>query len=127
MTASLSKIADQESAHNIEEITNCFVDQLKPVKIFLFGSFADGSYDDQSDYDFYIVVRDGEDLWDSRKKARKAIRYIQKRPVDIVIGTDSRFQKYGNSSDTLFIEGEVFKKGMLLYEQDNVLTARRAV
>lgn len=127
MTANLSNIADQESAHNIEEITNCFVDQLKPVKVFLFGSFADGSYDNQSDYDFYIVVRDDEDLWDSRKKARKAIRYIQKRPVDIVIGTDSRFQRYGNSSDTLFIEGEVFKKGMLLYEQDNVLTERRTV
>ena len=117
MTASLNQIADQETARNIEEITNRFVDQLNPVKVFLFGSFADGSYNDSSDYDFYIVVKDNDDPWDSRRRARRAIRDIQKRPVDIVIGTNSRFQKYGTSADTLFIECEVFKKGVLLYDQ----------
>ncbi len=102
---------------SIAAITNCFVESLKPLKIFLFGSFADGSYDKDSDYDFYIVINDGDDPWETRKKARKAIRNVQDRPVDIVVGTNSRFQKYGNSQDTLFVEGEVFRKGRLLYDQ----------
>ena len=117
MTGSLSKIEDRNIVKNIEEITNCFVNQIDPMKVFLFGSFANGSYGADSDFDFYIVVNDNVDPWDTRKKARKAIRNIQKRPVDIVIGTNSRFQKYGTSADTLFIEGEVFKKGVLLYDQ----------
>ena len=74
MVTSLYNMVDQESANNIEEITNCFVNQIKPIKVFLFGSFADGTYDENSDYDFYIVVKDEDDPWDMRKRARKAIR-----------------------------------------------------
>ena len=124
---SLSQIMDNDSAENIKEMTDCFVSQFDPLKVILFGSFANGSYDDNSDYDFYIVVNDEDDPWDIRKKARKAIRNIQKRPVDIVIGTNSHFQKYGSSPDTLFVEGEVFKKGMLLYDRGNQTVNRRAV
>mgnify|MGYP002625954768 FL=1 len=113
----LDQVKDKETARNIEDITYCFVEQLSPLKVFLFGSFADGSYTDQSDYDFYIVVNDQTNTQETRKMARKAIRYVQKRPVDIVVGTNSRFEKYGTSDDTLFVEGEVFKKGRLLYDQ----------
>ncbi len=126
MTAALSRITDQESARNIQDIADCFVEELQPIRVYLFGSFADGSYNDNSDYDFYIVVKDDEDPWDINKKARKAIRNIQKRPVDIVIGTNSRFSEYGSSPNTLFIEGEVYRKGMLLYDQKSPMT-RRAV
>ena len=50
---------------------------------------ADGSYNDQSDYDFYIVVNDEANPQETRRMARKAIRYLQKRPVDIVVGTNA--------------------------------------
>lgn len=115
--ARLEQIADREAAKNIEDITKCFVDQLSPLKIYLFGSFADGSYTDGSDYDFYIVVNDQSDTQETRRRARRAIRYVQNRPVDIVVGTNSRFEKYGSSADTLYVEGEVFKKGRLLYDK----------
>ena len=39
-----------------------------------------------------------------------------KRPVDIVIGTNSRFQELAESEDTLMIEGEVQRNGILLYD-----------
>ena len=32
------------------------VDQLSPLKVYLFGSYADGSFKEDSDYDFYVVV-----------------------------------------------------------------------
>ena len=51
---SLSRISDQDSIDNIREMTSCFVQNLDPLKVILFGSFADGSYTDESDYDFYI-------------------------------------------------------------------------
>ena len=42
----LSQIRDQALVVNIREITTCFVQQLTPLKVILFGSFADGSYTD---------------------------------------------------------------------------------
>ena len=123
----LDQVKDMESAKNIEQITHCFVEQLSPLKVFLFGSFADGTYTEDSDYDFYIVVNDESDTWEARNRAQRAIRYVQNRPVDIVVGTSSRFEKYGPSLDSLYVEGEVFRKGKLLYDQSNTAVRRMPV
>lgn len=119
MNTVLEKIEDRDSAMNIQDMTNSMVKQLHPLKIYLFGSFADGTYTKDSDFDFYIVVKDGTDLWDVTAKARKAVRDIKTRPVDVVAGTDSRFNEYGKSKDSLYVEGEVFRKGLLLYDHEN--------
>lgn len=121
MAGNLTHISDTHSADNISTITRRFVEQVNPLKVYLFGSYANGSYNKDSDYDFYIVIHDNEDPWEARRKARRAIRYVQDRPVDIVVGTNSRFQKYGKSDDTLFIEGEVYKKGLLLYDKGDAI------
>ena len=42
----------------IEELKKHFIDQLFPIQIYLFGSYAKGTYTDNSDLDFYIIVRD---------------------------------------------------------------------
>ena len=127
MNGSLEQIQDRSSAENIEELTQCFVKQLNPMKVFLFGSFADGSYDDESDYDFYIVISDGENVGEASDQAYKAIRFIQNRPVDIVIGTTSRFDRIGSTTGTLQIEGEVARKGILLYDRNEAQMAEVAV
>lgn len=109
-------INDKEASQNIEEITRAIVEKVAPVKIFLFGSFALGTNTEDSDYDFYIVVGDGSDVAEVSTMAYKSIRFLRKRPVDIVVGTSTRFNKYANSRDTLYIEGEVARTGKLLYE-----------
>ena len=40
----------------INELKDSFVDDLLPVKIYLFGSVAEGKGNEDSDLDFYIVV-----------------------------------------------------------------------
>lgn len=89
----LSTVRDKSSADNIQAMTQCFIRQLDPVQIFLFGSFADGSYTDGSDHDFYIVINDRDNVGEASDRAYKSIRYVQDRPVDIVVGTKSRFEK----------------------------------
>jgi len=116
VNAVLLSIKDKEASENIMEIIKCFVEKLKPVKIFLFGSFAAGTENKESDFDFYIVVDDNRNVADVSTEAYKAIRYLRKRPVDIVVGTKTRFDKYSNSNDTLYVEGEVARNGKLLYE-----------
>lgn len=111
------KIADRESAENILEITGRLVEQLSPDRVYLFGSFATGNYQRDSDFDFYIVMPDGENVGSAADRAYKSIRYVQKRPVDIVVGTSSRFDRIGPSRDSLLVEGEVYRHGLLLYQR----------
>ncbi len=101
----------------IEELKNHFVDQLLPVRIYLFGSYANNSYTADSDFDFYIIVKDGvSDLVAETAKAYKAVRRVKQHPVDILVGTKSRFEE---RKDFPSIENEVYRKGILLYDSGN--------
>ena len=105
----------------IRELTNRFVEQLLPVRIYLFGSFADNTYTEESDFDFYIIVHDAvSDIPAETTKAYKSIRKVKQRPVDIVLGTVSRFEA---RKEIPSIENEVYRKGVLLYDE----TSQRVV
>lgn len=97
----------------IEKIKDKFVSRLSPKKIYLFGSFADGNEKADSDFDFYIVVKDGtENIVDLTAEAYRAIRDVRSRAVDIIINTESHFE---NRKLRIGIENEVMNKGVLLY------------
>ena len=113
----LSHIVDSDSMDNIREMTECFVSQVDPLKVILFGSFANGAYTDESDYDFYLVIDDGRSVGEATDEAYNSVMYVKKRPVDIVVGTNSRFERKGRSKHSLMVEGEVQRNGILLYDQ----------
>ena len=99
----------------IEELKEQFISQLKPLKIYLFGSFANGTYTEESDFDFYIIVSDEvKELKDLTTQAYRSIRKIKKRSVDIIIGTESTFENKKNSPS---VENEVMKKGYCYMNQ----------
>lgn len=107
--------------NEIEDLKNQFIKQLSPIRIYLFGSFANGTNTENSDFDFYIVVDDKvTDLVSVTASAYKAIRTIKQRPVDIIVGTRSRFDERKNM---MSVENEVLKKGVLLYESGNETVA----
>jgi len=102
----------------IEELKNQFVAQLTPISVYLFGSFAAGTHNEDSDLDFYIVVEDNvDDLAALTTQAYHAIRKVKKRPVDIIVGTKSRFEKRKSIPS---VENEVYEKGVLLYGPGNL-------
>ena len=97
----------------IEALKQNFVEQLSPVGIYLFGSFAEGRNTEDSDFDFYIIVDDSvKDIPAETTKAYRSIRRTKQRPVDILVGTRSRFEARKNIPS---VENEVFQKGVLLY------------
>lgn len=101
--------------NEIDELKDSFVENLAPVRIYLFGSFAEGRQTEDSDFDFYIVVKDSEkDIAELTTKAYKSIRRIKQRPVDILVGTQSRFEQRKNIPS---VENEVNQKGVLLYAE----------
>lgn len=101
----------------IEELKDQFVNHLTPISIYLFGSYATGEFTEESDLDFYIIVNDGAtDLAALTAQAYRAIRRVKKRPVDIIVGTKSRFE---NRKGIPSVENEVYQKGILLYGSGN--------
>ena len=119
----LSCIRDKKISDNILEMTERFVSGVRPLKVILFGSFADGTYTDESDYDFYLVIEDGRSVPDAADEAYNSVTDIKKRPVDIIVGTDSRFECKGKSKHSLMVEGEVQRNGILLYDRNERLPA----
>ena len=99
----------------IDAIRDRIVSQLAPLQIYLFGSFANGTQSADSDVDLYIVVNDEQTDWYGQTlKAYQAIRPVRKRPVDILVGTQSAFESRKQYAS---IEREVAQKGVLLYGQ----------
>ena len=97
----------------IQAIKDRLVEQLSPLKIYLFGSYAYGTPTADSDYDFYIIVDDeNRDTLDLMARAYAACSEIKQRPVDILVGTESSFEARKQRPT---IENEVFHKGVLLY------------
>lgn len=103
--------------NEIQAITDRLQSTLTPKRIYLFGSFANGTYTDESDYDFYLVVSDhAGDKISLSQTAYKALRGLRKRPVDIVIGYETPFARRAKAeTDTL--ERVVSREGILLYAE----------
>ena len=100
--------------NEIDELKNSFVENLLPRRIYLFGSFAEGRQNSDSDFDFYIVVDDSQkDVLELTAKAYTAIRYKQKRAVDIIVNTEKTFEN--RKTKPLSVESEVAQRGVLLY------------
>ena len=114
----LTEIRDREYAENIRELSDCFVAQIDPLKVILFGSFADGSYTADSDYDFYIVIDDDKSIQKSSYLANKSVRNKMKRPVDILVTKKTRFEQKSKAENSLMIENEILSNGILLYDRD---------
>lgn len=105
---------DEESIRqDIQDIVERLVAALSPIRIYLFGSYAQNTYTDHSDYDFYILCPDDAgDAIALSQRGYRALRGKRKKPVDIVIGFDSKFKE---RSMLPTIEKEVLKEGVLLY------------
>jgi predicted nucleotidyltransferase len=99
----------------IKGIVDTILTATPVLEIYLFGSFANGTAKDDSDYDFYVVVPDSiqpiETTWLIKGALRKNLR--TSRGIDMLVGTESKFNKYKNSIS--FIERDVVDTGVKLY------------
>ena len=100
---------------NIQKLVNSMAMAVKPLKIYLFGSFATGDISKDSDYDFYIIVGDNrkETILDLTTEAYKFIRGMKSRPVDILVNRESAFEKRKHM--ILSVEQEVYRRGKVIY------------
>jgi len=105
----------------IKKVTRQLIKKYKPIKIVLFGSYANGTSDENSDIDL-LIIKDTD-------KKRRVDRFIEvkklifdpkiKIPISPIVLTSKEVKERLSMGDN-FIE-EILEKGKVLYEkQDNL-------
>jgi predicted nucleotidyltransferase len=95
-------------------------DAIKAVvpveRIYLFGSYAYGQPDEDSDYDFFMVLPDeGIKPIEAVRQARFALIPLdRKSPIDILADYSSRFEQRSKLNT---LEQRILNEGGLLYER----------
>lgn len=102
----------KEIQQKIREIADEIVKNYQPKKIILFGSYAWGEPNKDSDVDLFIV----EKTENTRETARKIDRLIFPRPfaIDIIVYQPEQLKKREKMGD--FLIRDILTKGKLLYE-----------
>lgn len=78
----------------IRQITDRIVQEYKPLKIILFGSYAWGTPHRDSDIDLFIVKDTGKSPVDRQVMVRKIIHDLRyKIPMDILVMTPEEIEK----------------------------------
>lgn len=90
------------------------VEELKPEKIILFGSYAYGNPTPHSDVDLLIVMKTTASL---KERSWKVSRLLLPRPfpVDILVKTPREIEAALKSGD--FFLKEILTRGKVLYER----------
>lgn len=100
----------------IATITEVIKETVDCEKIYLFGSYAYGEPNVNSDLDFYVVIPDDADrpIEVMQKIHMNLGKKYQKMPVDILATRSSRF---ADLSALPSMERKIVREGVLLYEQ----------
>lgn len=102
----------------LDHICQVISETVDLKRIYLFGSYAYGSPNQESDYDLYVVIPDGllRPL-DAAAKIRRALFRIGSRPLDIITCYESRFQQRKEGPT---LERTIAREGVLLYERNEL-------
>ena len=107
--------ANEEQSKEIELIKDIIVQTAAPLQIYLFGSYAYGEPNKDSDYDFYVVMPNDCDKENDYRSliSRKIYMSNIRKAVDIIIHKRSYFEERNPLPS---MERTILRKGILLYD-----------
>lgn len=102
--------------NEVMEISEAIKSAVQAERIYLFGSYAYGTPDEESDLDFFIVIPDsGMKPLEAIRKARFALIPLnRKASVDILADYRNRFDQRSKLNT---LERKIANEGVLLYER----------
>jgi uncharacterized protein len=101
-----------QDAEDIKEKIVKRLKPLNPLKIILFGSYADGTQTKNSDIDICIIKENILSRINEKRKVRELLKDIR-IAKDIIISTESEYEFYKNEYGSVFMD--INKKGKLLW------------
>jgi len=104
-------------AKTLPQAIERIVAALKPEKIILFGSYADGDPTHDSDVDLLVIMNNKRSPKENHR-AVSMLLYPRQFPVDIIVKTpkEVRDALRGGVNNGFFIR-EIVKKGKVLYDR----------
>lgn len=100
----------------IEKTIPIFGDKLK--KVILYGSYARGDFDEESDVDvMFLVDEDDENLRTYRKPIRKVESDIDFKYDVLLCGIVQNQNKFYRYINDIPFYSKVYKEGVVLYDQ----------
>jgi predicted nucleotidyltransferase len=93
------------------------IKKINPEKIYLFGSYATDSSDEQSDIDLLIIAPSHDRPLERRLKLRKMLaKYDRKVGLDLLIYTPDEFEML--SKETSSFISSAIKQGIKIYDHE---------
>jgi predicted nucleotidyltransferase len=91
-----------------------FISSFEEVrKIYLFGSYAYGTPNEESDIDLLVTTRDDVNRLEMAGMIRKGLKG-RMLPLDVIVDWESEFE---TDSEKVTLQREVKAKGILLYDK----------
>ena len=98
----------------LELIKESVLKTVPAEAIYLFGSYAKGNANEDSDLDIYVVIPDniGKDPLDVNVDIRMDLCKRRSMPMDLIVGKSSMFNR---RKQHLTMENTVLNEGILIY------------
>jgi len=87
--------------------------RIKPEKIILFGSYAEGNYTEESDVDLLIIFETDRKTTEVSVDISLMIKHTF--PIDIIVKTPQEIEKRRCAGD--FFINQIINNGIVLYER----------
>jgi predicted nucleotidyltransferase len=103
-----------ENAAVLDRLVRRIAERFSPDKIILFGSSARGDAGPDSDIDLMVLF---SEVSDPHQRATELYASLVDfpRPMDIVVSTSARFERYRNVVNTIYWPAS--REGRVLYER----------
>lgn len=104
------------SSNRIKEIVDHIAQLEKPDSIVLFGSYANGTANEESDVDILIIKDTDLPLTKRCRNIRKSLRGIAV-PLDLIMYTSQEIEEWKSTSEAFITKA--LKQGKIMYEKQN--------
>jgi predicted nucleotidyltransferase len=102
-----------EMTDELLTIRDAIVSAVPAEKIYLFGSYATGQANEDSDYDLYVVIpNSGMRPIEAIQSIHRSMRGKRETPMDVLAGTVETFER---RSKQVTLERKIADEGVLLY------------
>lgn len=97
---------------DIDKVVNLIITNVRPDKIVLFGSYAYGNPNEDSDLDL-LIIKDTE--VEKHKRGREIRKYLRgtKIPMDLLVYTNKEIEELRDDK-TAFVS-QILEKGRILH------------
>jgi predicted nucleotidyltransferase len=100
----------------LPEITRRILAVSKPQKIVLFGSFARGDYDPDSDLDLLVILDEVESPRAESNRLRRALRGLL-APIDVVVASRQQVERHRQTIGLIY--RPALEEGKVIYERSS--------